>query len=242
MTSTSSSSKKILVVEDEEDIQELMVLHLKREGWSVQACSDGDEALKRVLGAGPQEFDAIVLDWMLPGASGLQIARSIRSSKWGLRVPILMVTARTEPADIVAGLESGCDDYVTKPFDVPVFLARMRALFRRADSMKDAASESRVLSRIQMGALEIRIDEVEVWRGPEKLELTPSEFKLLVAMAKNQGKVLTREQLIELVQGEGVSVVDRAIDTHVFGLRKKLGKEAEWIETVRGVGYRVKYE
>jgi two-component system phosphate regulon response regulator PhoB len=131
---------------------------------------------------------------------------------------------------------------VTKPFDVPVFLARMRALFRRADSMKDAASESRVLSRIQMGALEIRIDEVEVWRGPEKLELTPSEFKLLVAMAKNQGKVLTREQLIELVQGEGVSVVDRAIDTHVFGLRKKLGKEAEWIETVRGVGYRVKYE
>ncbi|MEW6056633.1 MAG: response regulator transcription factor [Bdellovibrionota bacterium] len=218
---------RVLVVEDEKDVQELMALHLKREGHSTTTADDGEKALKLLA---QEQYDLAVLDWMLPGVSGLDICRSIER-----KVPVLMVTARADASDIVLGLEVGADDYVTKPFDIPVFLARIRALLRRSELARAGS-----LRRIQVQGLLIDLDAHEVKKGSEEIKLTVSEFKLLAALVQNRGRVLSREKLIDLVQGEGVIVVDRAIDTHIFGLRKKLGESADLVETIRGVGYRVK--
>ncbi len=227
---------RVLVVEDEADVRDLIVLHLKREGFEVAAVDDGEKGVKHFEGAAP---DLAVVDWMLPGISGLEVTKWIHENRKGL--PILMVTARADSADIVRGLESGADDYVTKPFEIPVFLARVRSLLRRAKS-GTAAAEAGVPKRLRVGDLELNTEtyDVAIGNGAEKLNLTPSEFKLLKALMLNQGRVLSRDRLIELVQGEGVTVVDRAIDTHVFGLRKKLGSAADFVETIRGVGYRMK--
>ncbi len=224
-----AEQRRILLVEDEEDIRSLIAMHLRRVGYSVDEVSDGEQALSRFQAG---RFDLLILDWMLPGLSGLDIARRVRSGDHQPSVPVLMVTARVEPADIVMGLEAGADDYVTKPFELPVLIARVRALLRRSEISE--SEESR-----DVGDLKIIPDRYEVFCRAEPLSLTRYEFKLLLNLVKNQGRVLTREQLIQSVQGEGVSVVDRAIDTHVFGLRKKLGACAGLIETVRGVGYRI---
>lgn len=225
--------ERVLIVEDEKDIADLMLLHLKREGCEVEVVDNGEEALERIRN---HHYSLLVLDWMLPGISGLDLCKRLRGEKLiPVGTCILMVTARAQAADIVLGLEVGADDYLTKPFDLSVFLARVRALFRRAQGAK-LASDTK---RIQIGDLLIDCDTHEVKCGKSNPELTPSEFKLLYALMKNQGRVLTRDRLIELVQGEGVSVIDRAIDTHIFGLRKKLGDYGSVIETIRGVGYRV---
>lgn len=239
---------RVLVVEDEQDIQDLLVLHLKREGFDVTACSDGASAWKKINEA---PFQLLVLDWMLPGGtSGIEIARQVREKRKADPVGILMLTARVADADIVAGLEAGADDYVTKPFEMPVLMARVRALIRRNRWMVEEASTAqaapatstepgRALEVIQIGELELGVDSHEVKVRGRVIDLTPYEFKLLHALMRNAGKVLTRDRLIDQIQGSGVSVVDRAIDTHVFGLRKKLGSAADHVETVRGVGYRV---
>lgn len=221
-------SSRILVVEDEKDVSDLMLLHLGREGYEAVAVDNGEEAL-RVQARG--KFDMLVLDWMLPGLSGLDVCKQLKG-----KLPILMVTARADSADIVVGLEMGADDYVTKPFDIPVFLARVRALLRRAE----AGIETRNPESLIVGGLHMDLKAHKVACNGQEIQLTLSEFKLLRALIENQGRVLSRDKLIELVQGEGVAVVDRAIDTHVFGLRKKLGDCSEVIETIRGVGYRVK--
>lgn len=234
VTSSSSPAPRILIVEDEADIRDLIELHLKRERYQVESVADGEEAMQRLLQGGTQ---LVVLDWMLPGMSGLEITRALRQNPSTLKLPILMVTARMEPADIVLGLESGADDYVTKPFEIPVLLARVRALLRRATEapLSRASGE-----KVKIGLLSLDPTSYQVTCGGDAVPLTLSEFKLLMALVQNKGRVLTRDRLIDLVQGEGVSVVDRAIDTHVFGLRKKLGVCADAIETVRGVGYRIK--
>lgn len=227
-------SAKVLIVEDEKDISELMALHLKREGHEVSIVDNGEEAL-RVLGQG-QVFQLLVLDWMLPGLSGLEVCKKLRGDASLRQMPVLMVTARAHASDIVLGLEMGADDYVTKPFELPIFLARVRALLRRSSPETETPAEA----SMQVGDLMVNLESYSVACGKKELQLTPSEFKLLVALMRSQGRVLTRERLIDMVQGEGVTVVDRAIDTHVFGLRKKLGKCSEIVETIRGVGYRVK--
>lgn len=223
---------KILVVEDETDVRELIGLHLKREGYEIAGFDEAEKAMKAL--STDSSFDLAVVDWMLPGVSGLELVKWAGQQK--KKLPILMVTARADSADIVRGLEAGADDYVTKPFEIPVFLARVRALLRRSQA-ETVVEENPVL---KINTLVLHTQTYDVTVGGEKLSLTPSEFKLLKALMQNQGKVLSRDKLIELVQGEGVSVVDRAIDTHVFGLRKKLGAEADFIETIRGVGYRMK--
>ena len=227
---TQMTRSRVLLVEDEADVRDLMMLHLKREGFEAAAVEDGEMALKLLQN---EEFQLVILDWMLPGVSGLEICKWIHSSN--LQLPVLMVTARADTSDIVRGLEAGADDYVTKPFDIPVFLARVRSLLRRTQS-----SNKRSEAIHQVGALKLNSETYEVTCGGQPVTLTPSEFKLLLALMKNRGRVLSREKLIELVQGEGVSVVDRAVDTHIFGLRKKLGDCADFVETIRGVGYRVK--
>jgi len=228
-----TKKERVLIVEDEKDIADLMLLHLKREGCEVEVVDNGEEAIDRIQ---KQKYSLLVLDWMLPGISGLDLCKKLRGEKL---IPagtcILMVTARAQAADIVLGLEVGADDYLTKPFDLSVFLARVRALFRRAQQ-SEVSQEER---RIEIGDLAIDCDTHEVKCGKEAADLTPSEFKLLYALMKNRGRVLTRDRLIQLVQGDGVSVIDRAIDTHIFGLRKKLGDHGAVIETIRGVGYRV---
>ncbi len=234
--------KRVLVVEDEPEIRELITLHLQRENHGVDAVGSVEDATK-LLRQTP--YDLLVLDWMLPGSPGIEMARGIRKNSSDL--PILMVTARAETADIVEGLEAGADDYLTKPFEPSVLIARSRALLRRsrrptADADVSAAAPEIKSPEIKLGNLLLNTDTYEARCGSTPMTLTPSEFKLLVALAHNRGRVLTRDSLISQVQGEGVSVVGRTVDTHIFGLRKKLGSCADVIETVRGIGYRVKSE
>jgi two-component system phosphate regulon response regulator PhoB len=230
---------KLLLVEDDGDIRELIELHLKREGFDIDSVASGEEGLKK-LSEGKYQF--FVFDWMLPGLSGIDLIRKVRSQPEHKKVPVLMLTAKGEARDIVVGLESGADDYVTKPFEPGVLVARVRALLRRLHPEFSEVIQKAPLGNrsFLVGELSLREDFHEVRCRGEKINLTPYEFKLLVALLENQGRVLTRDQLIAVVQGQGVSVVDRAIDTHVFGLRKKLGACTDLIETVRGVGYRVR--
>lgn len=228
----------ILVVEDEKDISELVALHLKREGHDVTVVENGEDALK-ALGK-EATYDLVALDWMLPGLSGLEVCKKIRSndSVAVAGLPVVMLTARAHATDIVLGLEMGADDYVTKPFEIQVLLARVRALLRRSQTGGDTGTGD----KFEIGELAVDATSYEVSCQSKEIQLTPSEFRLLLALVKNRGRVLTRERLIDLVQGEGVTVVDRTIDTHIFGLRKKLGKCSDVVETIRGVGYRVRAE
>ncbi len=242
MTSFMKPAKpQILLIEDEQDIRELIGLHLRREGYQVDEAPQGDEGLN-LLGAKKGAYDLVIVDWMLPEVSGIEIVRHLQQQLGSKAPPVLMVTARVEAADIVLGLEAGADDYLTKPFEVPVLLARVRALLRRRAKAAGAPAPSAVskLLELRVGPVTIRPEAHEVLCGDQPVSLTPYEFKLFLALAQNEGKVLTREKLIDMVQGSGVVVVDRAIDTHVFGLRKKLGDCAAVIETIRGVGYRVR--
>jgi DNA-binding response OmpR family regulator len=227
-----SKPVEILVVEDETEIRELISLLLLRQGHRVQQCQTAAEAIKFVES---HSYDLVVLDWMLPQMSGIEFLKSIQQIA-KRKLPVLMVTAKADPQDIVSGLEAGADDYLTKPFDPNVLTARVKALIRRSQNMQASISNE----TLQVGALSINLATYEVKCESELLHLTPSEFKILVEMAQNQGRVLPREHLILVVQGEGVNVTGRTIDTHVFGLRKKLGQCADWIETIRGVGYRIR--
>jgi len=225
---------QVLVVEDEVEIRNLIGLHLKRERLTVDQAGTVDEAreLMRL-----KRYPLLVLDWMLPGESGIELAREIRRA--GGNIAILMVTARAEAIDIVAGLDAGADDFLTKPFEPVVLVARVRALLRR--SRRSQTFE------IEDGEKVLRVGEIALFPDTFKatccgapIQLTTSEFKLLQTLLESGGRVLTRDSLIAQVQGEHVSVVGRTVDTHVFALRKKLGPCADIIETVRGVGYRVK--
>ncbi len=229
------NSIQVLVVEDEQEIRELMALHLLRQGYRVTECPSAEEALSEL--SRNTNYSLLVLDWMLPGMSGVDIIENVK-----VRLPnssVLMVTAKAEPQDIVYGLENGADDYLTKPFNPSVFLARVKALLRRSQLQQMPVGDN---SEYQLSGLRINFKSYEISYKGEQLHLTPSEFKLLGALVLNEGCVLTREQLIENIQGEGVNVVGRTIDTHVFGLRKKLGEWGDRIETIRGIGYRVKVD
>lgn len=230
------ANEKVLVVEDDHEIRDLILLHLRREGLEVAAVGSVEEAEPLIH---REKFAVLILDWMLPGRSGIEIARDVRRDPAMNDVGILMVTARAEAADIVTGLDAGADDYLTKPFESSILIARVRALIRRYRRAKSPETEE--------GTQVVRVGELALY--PETfagtcqdvpLQLTVSEFKLLLTLMQNRGRVLTRESLISHVQGENISVVGRTVDTHVFGLRKKLGACADLIETVRGVGYRVK--
>lgn len=244
-----ASKPKILVIEDEEDVRELIELHLKRDGLTPEAFEDAEKGLGALKGG---TFQLAIVDWMLPGMSGLDLLSWLQRE--GIKIPVIMVTARADATDIIRGLEAGADDYVTKPFEIPVLLARVRALLRRSERGAQISKEGAgaLASKknpaiLQVGRLTLDTQTYEV-KGEEsdgtvsKINLTPSEFKLLKSLMMSAGRVLSRDQLIELVQGEGVSVIDRAIDTHIFGLRKKLGTYADFVETIRGVGYRMRMD
>lgn len=229
--SIQAHSSQILVVEDEVEIRELISLLLLRQGHRVQQCGTAIEAFESLK---KNSYDLMVLDWMLPHMSGIDLLKNI-SAETKSTLPVLMVTAKSEPDDIVLGLESGADDYITKPFEPAIFSARVKALLRRKQA---AIVDNKEI--VHLGALSVNLATYEVKLGQQLVHLTPSEFKILATMATNLGRVLTRDQLINVVQGDGVTVTGRTIDTHVFGLRKKMGETGDLIETIRGVGYRVK--
>ncbi len=219
---------KVLVLEDEADVRELIILHLKREGYEVHPYESADVALEAI---GKESFDLLIIDWMLPKMSGLDVCKRVRSELQS-KVPVMILTARADTMDKVLGLEIGADDYLTKPFEVREFVARVRALLRRASPGN--------LSLFRCGPFELNEASKKIFLDKKEIQLTPNEFKLLSTLIKKPGTTFERADLIKLIQGPGVAVVDRTIDTTVLGLRKKLGAAADRIETVRGFGYRLK--
>jgi len=225
--------ERILVVEDEEDILELVRFNLVKEGYQVTGALSGEDALKK---ARTEMFDLIVLDLMLPGIDGLDVAKKLKSDQKTGQVPILMLTAKGEEADIVTGLELGADDYVTKPFSPRVLVARVRAILRRKSGKPDAEQTS----ILRIHDLEIDLGRRSVLVAGRAVDLTYTEFQLLYILARRPGWVFTRSQIVDAVRGDDYPVTDRSVDVQIVGLRKKLGDCSPYIETVRGVGYRFK--
>ncbi len=224
---------KILLVEDEVDLAAIILFHLKREGYEVTHCADGVSADTML---DQQKFDLAIFDWQLPGKLGIDLCKT-----WSHVVSVIMLTARDHPADIVLGLESGAYDYITKPFDIPVVLARVRAVLRRVTLLQKSTNAGTNIT-YQNNTITIDHAQHRTWLGSNELNLTPNEFKILSVFFDHQGQVLTRQKLIGAVQGLGFVVSPRAIDTAVYELRKKLGDASGVIETVRGVGYRIRSE
>jgi two-component system, OmpR family, alkaline phosphatase synthesis response regulator PhoP len=224
--------ERILVVDDEEDILELVKFHLSREFYQVSGASSGEEALARCRSEKP---DLLVLDLMLPGMDGLDVAKALKGDLRTRDIPIVMLTAKGEEVDIVTGLELGADDYVTKPFSPKVLVARVRATLRKRG--KTPTEEDTVL---QIHELMIHPGRHEVLVEGRPVQLTFSEFGILDYLARRPGWVFTRTQIVDAVRGDDYPVTDRSVDVQMVGLRKKLGSAGRHIETVRGVGYRFK--
>jgi two-component system, OmpR family, alkaline phosphatase synthesis response regulator PhoP len=224
--------ERILIVDDEEDILELVSYHLARDGYQLVLAKTGEEALRK---AKNEKFDLIVLDLMLPGVDGLEVTKALRADANARSVPIVMLTARGEDADVVTGLELGADDYVTKPFSPRVLSARVKAVLRRR-----SAEPTDAAARINIHSVEIDPGRRAAMAGGQPLDLTYSEFQLLLVLARRPGWVFTRSQIVDAVHGGDYPVTDRSVDVQVVGLRKKMGAYGNYIETVRGVGYRFK--
>jgi len=224
--------EKILVVDDEKDILELIDYNLTKNGYRVKTVTSGEDALELVK---ENDYDLIILDLMLPGVDGFDICKMIKADKQKANIPIVMVTAKADEADKVAGFEIGADHYVTKPFSPRELLAIVKATLRRKPAKQE--DEKPVIER---GDLKIHVGRHEVTLKGEPVELTHLEFRILLALAKKPGWVMTRYQIVDATRGEGVSVTDRSVDVHIVSLRKKLGETNEYIETVRGVGYKFK--
>ncbi len=224
------ATKTVYIVEDEEDIVELISFNLKREGYVIEVAMDGDHAIEEIPRVMP---DIVLLDLMLPGADGLEVCRSLKKSHRTEGIPIIMVTAKGEESDIVSGLELGADDYLTKPFSMKVLVARIRSVLRR-----QTRTESHKNSILKIKDLLIDPERHEVRVKGKVVDMTYTEFTLLYYLASRPGRVMTRDQIIDAVRGEDYAVTDRAVDVQVVGLRKKLEKCSEYVQTVRGVGYR----
>ena len=224
---------KVLIIEDEQDIRDLISFQLKAEGHSVIAVESADKAVS-VIERG-EKIDLFIVDWMLPGSmSGIEFTKKLRAQKAYTSSPVIMITAMTQAENIVAGLDAGADDYMTKPFDMNVLQARVRV------QLRDVTPLSGDQDLLNFGPLSIQVTKCKVAVAGEEINLTSTEFKILLLLAQKPGHVFTREQFINNIQGENIFVTGRTIDTHIAGLRKKLGDTANVIETIRGIGYRFK--
>lgn len=227
----------VLIVEDEEDIRELVSYNLLKEGYQVTGVATGEEALRAVETKPP---DLVLLDLMLPGVDGLTVCRKLKGNIRTASVPVVMLTAKGEEADIVKGLNMGADDYVTKPFSPRILIARLQAVLRRAASPQDDGDEETPGQRIQVRDLVIDSRRHEVLVQGRPIDLTSTEFRVLALLAGRPGWVFTRQRILDGVHGQNYAITDRAVDVQIVGLRKKLGPAAKYLETVRGVGYRFK--
>lgn len=222
----------ICIVEDEEDIRDILCIQLQREGYETVTAASGEEGVKLIRERKPQ---LVLLDLMLPGMDGLDVCRTLRQDKELKETPIIMITARGEEADIITGLEMGADDYITKPFSPRVVISRMKSVLRRGKKSQSDAS-----GLIEYGPIVIDLPRHLVQLDGQSLDLTATEYKLLAFLCARPGWVFTRQQIVDNVRGEDYAVTERSVDVQVVGLRKKLGAAAEYIETVRGVGYRAR--
>jgi two-component system phosphate regulon response regulator PhoB len=226
------AKERILVVDDEKDILELIGYNLTREGFSIETAENGEAALEKARHDRP---DLILLDLMLPGIDGLEVCRLLKGDPLFSSIPVMMLTAKGEDADIVAGLELGADDYITKPFSPRILLARIRAILRR-----ERKHDAEPPATIHAGDIVLNPTLREVTVRGIPVQMTVSEFEILRHLMKHPGWVFTRNQIINAVRGDDYPVTDRSIDVQIVGLRKKLGDEGTHIQTVRGVGYRFK--
>jgi two-component system phosphate regulon response regulator PhoB len=219
----------ILIVEDEEPIQILLSYNLEAEGYKVRATAHGEEVARLITDERP---DLIVLDWMLPGISGIELCRLLRARAETRSIPIIMLTARSEEAERVRGLATGADDYIVKPFSVPELLARIRALLRRVSP--DLVADVLVLGDIVLDRRSRRVT-----RGQRDINLSPTEFRLFEHLMQSPGRVYSRAQLLDSVWGHQIFIDERTVDVHVGRLRKSIshGRETDPIRTVRGLGY-----
>jgi two-component system phosphate regulon response regulator PhoB len=230
------SAERILIIEDDPEIQEMLKFAFAREGWQLIMVSSGEEGLKKLQS---READCIILDIMLPGIDGLKTLKKIRENKNFQTLPVILCTARGEEADIIAGLELGADDYVVKPYSPRVLAARIRASLRRKEAAQGEVSQKKFF---QYGKISLDIDRHTVHLDKTPLDLFPTEFAILAQFMSNPDIVFSRQRLITAIRGNDYPVTDRSIDVQIMGLRKKLGDSGDMIETIRGIGYRFKTE
>ena len=222
----------IRAVDDEDDTLELIRYNLEREGFRVATASSGEAALGEADRLGP---DLILLDRMLPGIDGLEVCRRLKLNARTRRIPVIMLTARSDEIDVVTGLEVGADDYIAKPFSVKILAARVRAALRRVRDGREAGTEG----PIRVGGLEIDPARHTVSAAGTELELSATEFAILELLSRERGRVFTRSQIIDAVRGGNYPVTERSVDMQILGLRRRLGAHGSLIQTVRGVGYRI---
>ncbi len=225
------AKQQILAVDDEADILKLITFNLQKEGYQIQGATTGEEAMIMARSMSPA---LILLDIMLPGISGLEVCKRLKKAKDTQAIPVVMLSAKGEEADIVTGLELGADDYITKPFSPRVLVARVNTALRRTLD-KDQENDT-----LAIRDLKICPSRFEVLVKDEPVALTYSEFKTLHTLARQPGRVFTRYQIVDAVRGEDYAVTDRAVDVQMVSLRKKLKHCGKYIETIRGVGYRLK--
>ncbi len=229
------AKKKILVVEDDRDISELIAYNLEREGYDIACLYDGSQVVEFVRKRKPE---LIILDLMLPEVDGIDICRTLKSDVDTKHIPIIMLTAKSEEADVVVGLQMGADDYIPKPFSPKVLAARIKAIIRRMTDLNHSSATAenvRSFGHFNIDLLKHKIS----YKGRE-IKLTAIEFDIVEFLSRSPGRVWSREQILDNVWKEGKFIIDRAVDVHVRGLRKKLNEAEDYIETVRGVGYRFK--
>jgi two-component system phosphate regulon response regulator PhoB len=223
----------LLIIEDDEDIQQLVSYNLLKSGFHVSCAGNGEDGLRLLK---REKIDCVLLDIMLPGQNGIEICRQIRALAEFSTLPIIMMTAKREEDEIIAGLEHGADDYITKPFSPKVLIARVNAALRRATESTKTSRETE--ETITAGELKIYPGRHEVIGQDGKIALTATEFAIIVLLARRPGWAFSRQQIIDAVRGYDYTVTPRMIDVQVFNLRKKLGELGKNLETVRGIGYR----
>lgn len=223
--------KKILIVEDDTDLADMLDYNLRQEGFSTRIVSNGLEATRAARTFGP---DLVILDLMLPGIDGFEVCKRLKSDERTSHISILMLTVRSSEVDTVVGLELGADDYMTKPFSVRVLVARIKRILHRAED------QQRISSPIKYHNLLIDRENREVLLGDRRIDLSKTEFDILALLASKPGRVFSRNLILERCWPDGVFVVDRTVDVHINSIRKKLGEMGSHIETIRGIGYRMK--
>jgi two-component system phosphate regulon response regulator PhoB len=224
----------ILIIEDDPEIQELLSFSMNREGWRLLPAKSGEEGLGLLKKQGAA---CVILDIMLPGMDGFKVLKKLKGDPLFRNIPVIMTTARGEEADIVAGLELGADDYVVKPYSPKVLVARVRAALRR---LEDSAEQDGERTAWRQGKLRLDAERHEAWYGERALDLSATEFSLLQHFLSHPDRVFSRNQIIAAIRGPDYPVTDRAVDVQILALRKKLGEAGEAVETIRGVGYRMK--
>ena len=232
------NTERILIIEDDPEIQEMLKFAFAREGWQLSQAVTGEEGLKIL---GDNGADCVVLDIMLPGVDGLKVLKKIREMENCKTLPVIMCSARGEEADVVAGLELGADDYVVKPYSSRILAARIRAALRRKE-ITASGTTSQGNTFFQYGKLRIDIERHAAFLGDRLLDLFATEFAILAHFMCHPDIVFTRQKLISAIRGDDYPVTDRSVDVQIMGLRKKLGEYGKMIETVRGVGYRFRTE